>query len=334
MNVGENVVFNFTGASQRYVIPHDGLYKFECWGARGGHVTGAANGGYGAYVCGYKYMHHGDVLFVVCGGKGQDLPSNPTIGGKIFGGFNGGGKGDNNTYLNPSVCAPGGGLTHIATIDGELKNIAISKALLVAPGGGGAAYCGGWGIRSDANGGDGGITTGSNGSGDDASVALSPTVYSNDIAHGGSQSQGGKRGTYSWSEHTVNAEYFPAGGNYDSSNGSYGLGGNNGGGGGYYGGGGGVAGFHDFAQGQNDFICAAISGAGGSAFLGGIPTIIYKDVTYAPVTQVHANYDNGYAKITLIDKTFPSVQVGSLVLTGMQIGNVNISGLQVGDRLL
>ena len=134
---------------QSVTIPHDGIYKFEVWGAGGSTVLhGSGNygnnyntNGKGGYSVGYKLCKKGEVYYICVGGC-----NNP---------YNGGGRGN---------AGWGGGATHIATKTGELKNLSGNKAavLLVAGGGGGTGQANGEGGKGGGwyGGGYGGTQTG------------------------------------------------------------------------------------------------------------------------------------------------------------------------------
>ena len=85
--------FDYTGNIQTYICPQTGLYKLEVYGAAGGasfnnnKIVGA--GGAGGYSIGYKYLTKGTILYICCGGKGEDgVKSRNAVGG-----YNGGGNG-------------------------------------------------------------------------------------------------------------------------------------------------------------------------------------------------------------------------------------------------
>ena len=112
--------YAYTGGMQSVTIPHDGIYKFEVWGAGGSNSALHGSGNYGnnyntngkgGYSVGYKLCKKGEVYYICVGGC-----NNP---------YNGGGRGN---------AGWGGGATHIATKTGELKNLSGDKAavLLVA----------------------------------------------------------------------------------------------------------------------------------------------------------------------------------------------------------
>lgn len=283
-------IFNYTGGVQTFVIPCNGTYKLEVWGAEGGSLTHPSGvkgvGGKGGYSQGNKYLDKGTKLYIAIGGYPGDRQivldtNNPDSSwfsvGK--GGYNGGGFGSSyyNSYeyddddeqyeCHNDNGAGGGGATHIAlgTNRGELKNYTSykSEVLIVAGGGGGAG-----GPEDGANcfGGAGGGTDG---------TQPVYTEYDDDDdpyyvygAGGGTQTSGGigKHGA-GWFDGT-----FGAGGIVNS----WYAGG--GGGGGWYGGGAGGADGHG-------------GGGGGSGYIGGVTE---------GATSNGQRSGNGYARITLV----------------------------------
>ena len=80
--------FKYTGDSQTFEVPKDGLYKIELWGAQGGGYNSL--GGHGGYSSGLYNGKQGTKLYVYVGGQGA------TVVGKrmdVSGGWNGGGGG-------------------------------------------------------------------------------------------------------------------------------------------------------------------------------------------------------------------------------------------------
>ena len=168
----ENVyLFDFTEAEETFVVPKDGIYSLEAWGASGGgklHIVRASfgggnsisyvNGGKGGYSYTEVLLKAGDVLYVTVGGEGPYAPADISV--KIPGGFNGGGMANYHA-------GGGGGATHIALKSGPIYSVAMEDILLVAGGGGGATE--GWyciGGEGDAGWTDGGYaTSGRNGGG-------------------------------------------------------------------------------------------------------------------------------------------------------------------------
>ena len=275
-----NKAYEYTGKEEIYVVPEDGTYKLETWGAQGGSYNETYHGGYGGYSSGYITLKKGDKLYINVGGQGSYIgPYNTGQGG-----YNGGGSillthSDENEKR-----ATGGGATHISLKSGLLSTLENSKDdILIVSGGGGAAQVNsaildrGWGI-----GGSGGGINGSSGTGKN---------YSTDVvAPGGTQTQSTE-------------------GNINSYSGVFGKGGENsstgnssGGGGGFYGG------------------SSSLRGAGGgSGYIGNskltnkamycynceessdesTKTISTNDVSETP-TENYAKKGAGYAKITKV----------------------------------
>lgn len=136
-----STIFTFTNSVQKYIVPTTGLYKLSVWGAKGGDIDGR-NSGRGGYSTGEVPLRKGTVLYVACGGAGENGTAvynheNPELNSKIrLGGFNGGGNGQSREHSG------GGGASHIALVDGTLSEIGVTlaknKVLIVAGGAGGA----------------------------------------------------------------------------------------------------------------------------------------------------------------------------------------------------
>lgn len=117
--------FDYTGATQKYVVPHTGVYTITSYGAQGGgNTSNGSPGGKGGLMQGDFKLKKGQELIISVGGKGTDATQG--IDGNQYlqnpGGWNGGGKGSG------SAGSGGGGATDIA-INGN--------RILVAGGGGG-----------------------------------------------------------------------------------------------------------------------------------------------------------------------------------------------------
>lgn len=199
--------FAYSGSIQTYLVPEDGVYQLEVWGASGGRgcqngqCNDAYKGGLGGYSRGDIRLTKGTTLYVVVGGQGADATNTSCNG--AAGGYNGGGNGGKDSNCDSPNIEPGaggGGATHIAKVSGLLKDLSGTKnnILIVAGGGGGGAYRG--------IGGSGGGTSGT------------PIQSTTDC---------GSKSATSESGHTV----FGAG-----ADGSDCTGGNSGSGGGYFGG--------------------------------------------------------------------------------------------------
>jgi len=207
-----------TGASQEWVIPANGVFKADMWGAGGGGAySGLVGGPYPpGGAGGHTYVEvpvlEGDVLRVDVGKGGLRgrQPNNPAGGG-----WPDGGSAGSNTSSS-SACGSGGGSTRIF----------VNDILVAVAGGGGGGGIPGRGATPGAGGGESGTT----------SVDSSSAV---NAATGGSQSAGGVNVSYP-TDAGYQGGYLqggngrPAGiavGTEDSRNAA-------GGGGGYYGGGG------------------------------------------------------------------------------------------------
>ena len=153
--------FPYTGNYVQFVIPQDGIYEFEVWGASGGEAKGdnlVAEGGLGGHSKGYKKMKKDEVIYVYNGGS----PSGTSYGA------NGGGNGYNYAS-SKQYGAGGGGSTHVATKPYGLgtnsssgPSYANRSSILIVAGGGGG---GGIDNGTAHKGGDGGGERGGNGSG-------------------------------------------------------------------------------------------------------------------------------------------------------------------------
>ena len=277
--------FTYTGSEQTYIVPADGYYKIEAWGAQGGNVV-TYSGGKGAYTSGYIYLNKNEKLYVYVGSHPEDL--------QTAGGYNGGGS---ITSGQQGYGNGGGGATDIRLTGGEWDNdTGLNSRIMVAAGGGSGNKRGeGYG---EGAGGAGGTIYGGNGYSFNATNG-----YGYGKSQGGTQTSGG---IYSFT--TEN------GGTYVS--GSFGKGGGtetvtielsqSGGGGGYYGG----------------SHCGHGGAAGGSSFISGYAGVnaitSVSDRTHTNNTlhysgkyfidsnmEEDTNEGNGKAKITYISKEKP-----------------------------
>ena len=115
-----------------YVVPQDGTYELETWGAQGGTAVDSCDGGYGGYSYGQVELKKGDILYINVGGVGTCNVSSSSKGG-----YNGGG--DALSRNNYKMCS-GGGATHIATKSGLLKTLSDSTdSILIVSGSGGGS---------------------------------------------------------------------------------------------------------------------------------------------------------------------------------------------------
>ena len=153
--------FPYTGNYVQFVIPQDGIYEFEVWGASGAAAkvdSLTAEGGLGGHSKGYKKMKKDEVIYVYNGGS----PKGTSYGA------NGGGNGYNYAS-SKQYGAGGGGSTHVATKPYGLgtnsssgPSYANRSSILIVAGGGGG---GGIDNGTAHKGGDGGGERGGNGSG-------------------------------------------------------------------------------------------------------------------------------------------------------------------------
>ena len=199
-----------------FVVPADGEYTIEAWGAQGGS-SGEDIGGYGAYTKYTATFNKDDVLYINVGGRGTCTGS-----GLLHGGYNGGGDAYSSRGSGFNTCA-GGGATSVTTETGLLNTFEnkTSSILLVAAGGGGATNRTTAGY-SHFNGGSGGIDKGSSTQG--------TSSWNIVVSTGGTLTAGGQGGCLN--------------GDPGATSGTFGQGGLRtnadtlaGGGGGYYGGG-------------------------------------------------------------------------------------------------
>ena len=195
--------FEYSKSETTFIVPEDGLYKLEVWGAQGGVASSTGIGGYGGYSSGYINLVKDSILYINVGGMGSC-----SIGSTTLGGYNGGGnsKSRSSSY---NMCS-GGGATHIAAKSGLLSSLENNREsiLIVAGGGGGASV---FSSTSSPGGSGGGIS----------GVVPKSTCTNCGTRTAGTQTEGGTgRGG--------NGFFGQGGGSTSSAS--------NGGGGGYYGG--------------------------------------------------------------------------------------------------
>lgn len=269
--------YSYTGEVETFIVPKDGIYRLEVWGASGGSLieTGTSildnyQGGKGGYSSGNITLTKNTELYIVVGEAGSGTFDT----GKTFPNtYNGGGGVNGSTSVN-HITASGGGATHIAitTNRGELKNYENYKSeiLIVAGGGGGA--------RDQAN-------------------HVAAARWGNGGAGGGLQGIGASSSNGSLTNFTVMSTFAGT----QSSGFAFGQGGTgslqSGGGGGYYGG---------YSGNTNDTLYPG-SGSGGSGYLS--TRLINPKSSIAGNLEVPThdgkgmmtgNEGHGYAKITFI----------------------------------
>ena len=216
--------------------------------------------------------------------------------------YNGGGAGivptiGQESWRNPS--GSGGGATHMATAGGTLVNLTDDQVLIVAGGSGGDSAGGStFGDYYTSGGSGGGMSGGRGGHFGGNGTNAEPGTQNSGYAKGAGQSA-------TWAAEWDGNPMVTGGG-----------------GGGYFGGyaGNGAGG----------------AGAGGSGYIGGVPQIAYKGVTYPPATENNYNAEgtDGYAIIELVVKTTLPVTFNGTVLEAITFNGVEIAGLIVdGARL-
>ena len=129
--------YEYLGDEQFFVVPKNGKYKLEVWGAQGGEANYSFIGGYGGYSVGSIQLQKNSKLFINDGGKGVSANIESTYT-KNEGGYNGGGNGYQ--MLEDVRSAGGVGATHIALSSGLLYQFSsnVSNIIIVAGGGSGA----------------------------------------------------------------------------------------------------------------------------------------------------------------------------------------------------
>jgi hypothetical protein len=164
-NAGAAVYQTWASAGQyTWTAPADGSYRFEAWGAQGGHAYGGSSngiGGKGGYATGTLYLTAGQTVYVYVGGQGYTAGHNGVDHLHLGGGYNGGG-GSWGAPVGFNVGAGGGGASDIRT------STDLNDRVIVAGGGGGSGGLAEWGSlsfspRADGGmGGVGGATQGQN----------------------------------------------------------------------------------------------------------------------------------------------------------------------------
>lgn len=271
-----------TASIRNFWVPATGLYEFEIWGAAGGDAKATmtvdgeskeviAKGGKGGYAKGYMLLKKDTKLFFIFGGKGRDSFNGLN---SVNGGYNGGGAcySPQARYSGDMhVGAPGGGATHISkrNIGFDEGNIYANRSdfLLVAGGGGGAGFSASTYIEVDnpKHSYELGPHNGGNGGGERGEDGSSGSRGGGQVAVGTSESS------------NFGKSYTPA---TNSATHSF-----SGGGGGWFAG--------EYAEYGN-------SGAGGSSYLGNMPTFKYKGERYKSETKSGQNEGRGYGYIRFI----------------------------------
>lgn len=209
------------------------------------------------------------------------------------GGYNGGGTGWDSHY--GYYTGGGGGATHIALVTGLLSTIGFAKFVTNKKG------------LIVAGGGGGRIAN------DNASQSAKALAGDGGGLVGGNGTNVDGNSSMAIGGTQTSGYAFGRGG---SIVGDYSYGACSGCGSGFYGG---------------TYWNAYCSGSGGSSWIGGVPTIEFKEQTYSPMTESGANNGDGYAIITYVAKTFPTIPIGDLLLEGMAIGDTEVDSVAIGD---
>ena len=183
--------FPFTRNEQEFVLPMDGCYKIETWGAQGGFhfgfgigepYTGLGEGGYGVYSVGVYCAPKGQILYVYVGGKGDNESYT-----SVSGGWNGGGS---STTTYHTYHPTGGGATDVSLVKSSVtedsskrwvRTEASYKSRIIVAGGGGGG-CNQGKPEGKGRGGNGGGYIGNQGEAGYRDVGL---------ANGGTQTSAG-----------------------------------------------------------------------------------------------------------------------------------------------
>ena len=198
--------YDYTGGEQVYVVPEDGVYTLETWGASGGDVDSSNKGGYGGYSIGKVSLNKGDILYISVGGSGNTTTAFDKI---AEGGYNGGGDAINTnhdciSYLSGS----GGGATHVATKSGLLSTLSdsLDSILIVSGGGGGSNNCGYGNYGSGGSGGGvNGVSADSSGGSNTYGLGATQETF-------GCDNIGGKCGSFGQGYSGTKSQYGTGGG--------------------------------------------------------------------------------------------------------------------------
>lgn len=193
--------FRYTGDVQEYIVPADGTYRIELWGASGGDLEPYV-GGKGSYTDGYIALKKNQILYVYVGGQGTNT---------AVGGYNGG---DSLLPGEEAFGSSGGGATDIRLTGGAWNSFdSLKSRIMVAAGGGGANYRNSTSendkkMYGSGNGGSGGGLWGYAGTSesfasDSVSGYQSHNSYS--IGTGGTQVLGGTRKGYNGTSQLISS---------------------------------------------------------------------------------------------------------------------------------
>ncbi len=236
----DNWEYSYTGSSQTFIVPYDGTYKIELWGAslQYQNNVGTIDYRYGAYTSGEIELNKNEELYIYVGEMGTRQDINTTYNGGGSSSKGSYGAGGAQYYQNYS----GGGATDIRLVSGSWNNVnSLRSRIMVAAGSGRGSRGGGISSENTSN-----LNTSCN---------ISSPVY---YTYGASQTAGG------YGSKGGLAGSFGIGGNGEVTTLYYGS---SGGGGGYYGGGGGYS--PVWSSLTTDDRCAVGHSSGGSSYISG-----------------------------------------------------------------
>ena len=124
--------FEYQALAQEFLVPYNGTYKIELWGASGANKKDSNDGGKGAYTSGEIKLVKNTKFYIYTGEKGINWSSNKTFGTYSFNGASGGSYACNGVYNHY-----GGGATDIRLIGENWdSDISLNSRIMVAAGGG------------------------------------------------------------------------------------------------------------------------------------------------------------------------------------------------------
>ena len=134
MNVANSWDFIYTGNYQEFVVPADGNYKIELWGASGGSNTKSI-GGKGSYVSGTISLAKDTSLFIYVGEEGHMQENKNSSALQRT--YNGGGESSTN---EDAILGSGGGSTDVRLVNGTSFDSLKSRIMVASSGGAGIDY--------------------------------------------------------------------------------------------------------------------------------------------------------------------------------------------------
>ena len=276
--------YDFVNVSTQYQtfhVPADGIYEFELWGGAGGTAMGTIDnetvygkGGKGGHVKAYRKCKRGSYLYVYNGGKGKGN-TNTTSSYSVSGGLNGGGNGYSyySSNANKAWGAGGGGATYVADQQFSLNSSNYSTQynqrqhiLIIAGGGGG-----------------GGVSAIDSGTNEIQNYNFHKGTHEGGYGGGerGADGSAGVLGGRQIAVGTTDYEGFGAAKQTSGSNMTYSGGG---------------AGWFSGASGSY-----GNSAAGGSSYVGNMPTFTYNGKKYKTLNEGNKNDGEGHAFIRFME---------------------------------